>query len=77
MRARTQFALENGSPVLSFEAIAVAGKLKDMLTRIEALGNDLLVQSEVFSPTFRVGKMGPGGSGAQMLPGEIYVAVGP
>jgi PmbA protein len=39
------------------EEITIAGNLKEMLTRIERVGNDLLVLGEIFAPTLLIGKM--------------------
>ena len=36
--------------------------LKDMLTSVEAVGNDFLALEEVFAPTLLIGKMAVGGS---------------
>ncbi len=49
--------IENGAFAFPVEEITVAGNLKDMLTAIEAVGNDLRVLGEIFTPTFLVGKM--------------------
>ncbi len=49
--------IENGSLAYPVEEITIAGNLKDMLTSIEAVGDDLLPLNEVFSPTFKIGKM--------------------
>ncbi len=54
--------IEDGVPAFPVEEITVSGNLKDMLTRIEAVGNDLLVLGEVFSPTVLIGKMVISGS---------------
>jgi PmbA protein len=49
--------IENGELAFPVEEITIAGNLKDMLTRIEAVGNDLLAMGEVFAPTVLVGRM--------------------
>jgi PmbA protein len=49
--------IENGTPAFPVEEITIAGNLKDMLTRIEGVGNDLLVLGEIFSPTLLIGRM--------------------
>lgn len=49
--------IENGEPAFPVEQITIAGNLKDMLTRIEAVGNDLLALGEVFAPTILIGSM--------------------
>jgi PmbA protein len=53
--------IEDGRLAFPVEEITVAGNLKDMLTGIEAVGNDLLVLGEVFAPTFLIGRMVVGG----------------
>jgi len=54
--------IEDGEPAFPVEEITISGNLKDMLTRIEAVGNDLLVLGEVFSPTLLIGRMVISGS---------------
>ncbi len=54
--------IENGVPVFPVEEVTISGNLKDMLTRIEAVGNDLLSLGEVFSPTLLIGRMVVSGS---------------
>ncbi len=49
--------IEDGQLAFPVEEITVAGNLKDMLTRIEAVGNDLPVLGEIFSPTLLIGSM--------------------
>ena len=49
--------IENGTPTFPVEEITIAGNLKDMLTTIEGVGNDLLVLGEIFSPTLLIGRM--------------------
>ncbi len=49
--------IENGEFAYPVEEITIAGNLKDMLTRIEAVGNDLLPLGEVFAPTVLIGSM--------------------
>jgi PmbA protein len=49
--------IENGKLAYPVEEITIAGNLKDMLTGIEAIGNDLLPVNEVFSPTFKISRM--------------------
>lgn len=39
------------------EEITIAGDLRDMLTSIEKVGNDLLALGETFAPTLLIGKM--------------------
>lgn len=49
---------------LSFpvQEITIAGNLRDMLTSIEAVGNDLLSLGEIFAPTLLIGRMVVSGS---------------
>ncbi len=54
--------IENGAPAFPVEEMTIAGNLKDMLTRIEAVGNDLLVLGEVSAPTLLIGRMVVSGS---------------
>jgi PmbA protein len=49
--------IEGGAPAFAVEEVTIAGNLKDMLTSIEAVGDDPLVLGEVFSPTLLVGRM--------------------
>ncbi len=49
--------IENGELAFPVEEITIAGNLKDMLTRIEAVGNDLLAMGEIFAPTVLIGRM--------------------
>jgi PmbA protein len=56
------FWIENGEVAFPVEEITIAGNLRDMLTRIEAVGNDLQILGEVFSPTLLIGKMVVSGS---------------
>ena len=49
--------IENGELAFPVEEITVAGNLRDMLTSIEAVGNDLLILGETFAPTLLIGKM--------------------
>jgi PmbA protein len=54
--------IQNGIPVFPVEEITIAGNLKDMLTKIEAVGNDPVSLGEIFSPTVLIGKMVVSGS---------------
>jgi PmbA protein len=49
--------IEEGKLAFPVEEITIAGNLKDMLTAVEAVGNDLLVLDEIFAPTVLIGKM--------------------
>jgi PmbA protein len=49
--------IENGELTFPVEEITIAGNLKDMLTSIEAVGNDLLALAEIFAPTLLIGKL--------------------
>lgn len=54
--------IEGGHLAFPVEEITIAGNLKDMLTSVEAVGNDLLALGEVFAPTLLIGKMVISGS---------------
>jgi PmbA protein len=54
--------IEGGNLAFPVEGITIAGNLKEMLTSIEAVGNDLLTLGETFSPTLLIGKMVISGS---------------
>jgi|WetSurMetagenome_2_1015567.scaffolds.fasta_scaffold03528_4 PmbA protein len=49
--------IEDGKLAFPVEEITIAGNLKDMLTGVEAVGNDLLALDEIFAPTILIGKM--------------------
>jgi PmbA protein len=49
--------IEGGKLAFPVEEITIAGNLKDMLTAVEAVGNDLLVLDKIFAPTILIGKM--------------------
>ncbi len=49
--------IEHGEPAFPVEEITVAGNLKDMLTRIEAVGNDPVILGETYAPTLLIGSM--------------------
>jgi PmbA protein len=49
--------IEDGKLSFPVEEITIAGNLKDMLTGVEAVGNDLLILDEIFAPTILIGKM--------------------
>ncbi len=54
--------IEGGRLTFPVEEITIAGNLKDMLTSVEAVGNDLLTQGEIFAPTLLIGRMVVSGS---------------
>jgi PmbA protein len=54
--------IEGGCLAFPVEEITIAGNLKDMLTSVEAVGNDLLTLGEIFAPTLLIGKMVVSGS---------------
>ncbi|MBZ5495299.1 MAG: TldD/PmbA family protein [Acidobacteriia bacterium] len=54
--------IDGGRLAFPVEEITVAGNLKDMLTSVEAVGNDLLALGEIFAPTLLIGKMVVSGS---------------
>ena len=54
--------IEGGRLAFPVEEITIAGNLKDMLTSVEAVGNDLLTLGEIFAPTLLIGSMVVSGS---------------
>jgi PmbA protein len=54
--------IEGGRLAFPVEEITIAGNLKDMLTSVEAVGNDLLILGEIFAPTLLIGSMVVSGS---------------
>ncbi len=54
--------IDGGAPAFPVEEITIAGNLKDMLTRIEAVGNDPVILGEIFAPTLLIGSMVVSGS---------------
>jgi PmbA protein len=54
--------IENGCLTHPVEGITIAGNLREMLTSIEAVGNDPEMQDEVFAPSLLIGKMVVSGS---------------
>jgi len=54
--------IENGCLTYPVEEITIAGNLREMLTSIEAVGNDPERQDEVFAPSLLIGKMVVSGS---------------
>ncbi len=49
--------IQNGEIAFPVEEITIAGNLRDMLTSVEAVGNDLVVLGPVFAPSLLIGKM--------------------
>jgi len=54
--------IDGGRLAFPVEEITIAGNLKDMLTSVEAVGNDLLALGETFAPTLLIGRMVVSGS---------------
>jgi PmbA protein len=54
--------IDGGRLAFPVEEITIAGNLKDMLTSVEAVGNDLLALGEIFAPTLLIGRMVVSGS---------------
>ena len=54
--------IDGGRLAFPVEEITIAGNLKDMLTSVEAVGNDLLALGEIFAPTLLIGRMVISGS---------------
>jgi PmbA protein len=49
--------IDNGELAYPVEEITIAGNLKEMLTTLEAVGNDLIAVAPVFAPTILIGRM--------------------
>ena len=54
--------IDGGRLAFPVEEITIAGNLKDMLTSVEAVGNDLLALGEIFAPTLLISRMVVSGS---------------
>jgi len=51
------FWVENGEIAYPVEEVTIAGNLKQMLTGIEMVGNDLEFRGRTASPTIKIGRM--------------------
>jgi PmbA protein len=49
--------IENGELAYPVEGITVAANMRDILKRIDMVGDDLVFMGSVASPTFRVSEM--------------------
>ena len=49
--------IENGELVYPVSEVTIAGNLRDMLMRIEAIGSDLEFRGSIASPTLLIGEM--------------------
>ncbi len=49
--------IDRGELAFPVEEITIASNLKEMLTGVEAVGNDPLMLAEIFAPTLLIGKM--------------------
>jgi PmbA protein len=49
--------IENGELTYPVEEITIAGNLRDMLTGIDMVGNDLVFRGALTAPTLRVARM--------------------
>jgi PmbA protein len=54
--------IEGGRLAYPVEEITIAGNLKQMLTSVEAVGNDPIALGEIFAPTVLIGRMVVSGS---------------
>jgi len=54
--------IDGGCLAFPVEGITIAGNLKDMLTSVEAVGNDLSILGEICAPTLLIGRMVVSGS---------------
>lgn len=55
--------IENGELAFPVEEVTIAGNLREMFLRIEAVGNDLVMRRTVACPTLLLGKVTVAGSG--------------
>ncbi len=56
-RGAVGFWVENGEIAYPVEEVTIAGNLKQMLTGIEMVGNDLEFRGRTSSPTIKIGRM--------------------
>ena len=56
-RGAVGFWIEKGEVAYPVEEITVAGNLKEMLLRIEMVGNDLTFRTSVVAPTLKIRRM--------------------
>ena len=56
-RSASGIWIENGQPSFPVQGVTIAGNLKEMLTSIEMIGNDLDYRGNVLSPTLLIGQM--------------------
>ena len=56
-RGATGLWIENGELTHAVEEITIAGNLREMLTNVTAIGNDLVFRGSVASPTLRIDGM--------------------
>jgi PmbA protein len=54
--------VEGGEVAYAVRNVTIASNILDMLTGIDAVGNDLSLKDDVSSPTFRIGEMQVGGA---------------
>jgi len=54
--------IENGALAFPVEGVTIAGNLNEMLSTIEAVGNDLAFRSSVCAPTIKIARMTVAGS---------------
>lgn len=56
-RGAVGFWIENGELAFPVEEVTIAGNLKQMLTNIEVIGNDLEFRGRIASPTIKIAEM--------------------
>ena len=56
-RSASGIWIENGEPSFPVQGVTIAGNLKEMLTSIEMIGNDLDYRGNILSPTLLIGQM--------------------
>jgi len=61
-RGARGFAIENGERAYPIDGFTIAGNLLEMLMALDAVANDLIFESSIVSPSFRVGEMAIAGT---------------
>ena len=56
-RSASGIWIENGEPSFPVQGVTIAGNLKEMLTSIEMIGDDLDYRGSILSPTLLIGQM--------------------
>jgi PmbA protein len=56
-RSASGIWIENGEQTYPVQGVTIAGNLKEMLSAIELVGNDLDFRGSIVSPTILIGRM--------------------